>query len=425
MTAALHRFISRSANRCRPFFQILKKWKGFQWTDECQQAFKELKLQLSRALILSRLVPRETLYMYQVVTNHTISVVLIRVDQGIQKPIFYVSKTLVEVETQYLPLQKAALAVIHAMRRLPHYFQAHTVIVLTEHSLQALLRSQVWGELETKDQRMISYLKEVGIMKCQFKQLKISHISREGNSHVDSLVTLASTVADPFPRIVSVELLPYSSLTLPSNVAVLRTDYFTKWVEVEPLANIHDIDVKNIVTRFGGPKILISDNGLQFNSKAFQRYYSELGIINRYSTPSYPQKNGQAEETNKSIVNGLKRRLDDLKARWTEELPSVLWAYRTIPRRSIGETPFSMNYGAEAVIPIEIGLPTSRTEEFQVEKNNQLLCKHLDLIEENHDNASVKLANYQQKISQGYNKGVKSREFIPGDLMLRKVVWNT
>ena len=78
---------------------------------------------------------------------------------------------------------------------------------------------------------------------------------------------------------------------------------------------------------FGVPKVLISNNGLQFDSKAFHRYFLELGFTNRYSTPSYRQGNGQAEATNKSIANSLKRRLDDSKGRWTEELPSVLWAY--------------------------------------------------------------------------------------------------
>ena len=97
-------------------------------------------------------------------------------------------------------------------------------------------------------------------------------------------------------------------------------DYFTKWVEAEPLANIRDVDVKrfiwkNIVTRFGVPNVLISDNGLQFDSKAFRKYCSGLGIKNRYSTPAYPQGNGQAEAVNKVIVNGLKKRLDDAKGR--------------------------------------------------------------------------------------------------------------
>ena len=107
-------------------------------------------------------------------------------------------------------------------------------------------------------------------------------------------------------------------------------------VEVEPLVNIRDADVKrfvwrNIVMRFGVPRTLISDNGFQFDSKAFRRYCCELGITNKYLTPAYPQGNGQAEAVNKVIVNGLKKRLDDVKGRWVEELPHVLWIYRTTP----------------------------------------------------------------------------------------------
>ena len=110
---------------------------------------------------------------------------------------------------------------------------------------------------------------------------------------------------------------------------LVGTDYFTKWVEAEPLANIRDMDAKrfvwkNIVTQFGVPHVLILDNGLQFDSKMFRRYCYELGITNRYSTPAYPQGNGQAEAVNKVIVNGLKKRLDDAKGKWVEELPHVL-----------------------------------------------------------------------------------------------------
>ena len=150
--------------------------------------------------------------------------------------------------------------------------------------------------------------------------------------------------------------------------------------------------------RFGTPHTLISDNGLQFDSKAFRQYCSNLWIKNRYSTPAYPQRNGQAEAVNKVIVNGLKKRLDDAKGKWVEELPHVLWTYRTMPRRSTGETPFSMAYGAEAVIPLETGFPTLRTSTFTSNGNDGLLEKSLDLIEERRENAMVQLAYYQHKL---------------------------
>ena len=84
-----------------------------------------------------------------------------------------------------------------------------------------------------------------------------------------------------------------------------------------------------------------------------------------------------------------------------------------------------MTYGAKSVIPVETGLPTSQTNMFQVGENDQLLYKHLDLIEESRDVALVRLANYKQRIYRGYNKGIKNRKFIPRDLVLRKVLGNT
>ena len=144
--------------------------------------------------------------------------------------------------------------------------------------------------------------------------------------------------------------------------------------------------------------MLISDNGLQFDSKAFRKYCSNLGIKNRYSTPAYPQGNGQAEAVNKVIVNGLKKILDDAKGKWVEELPHVLWTYRTMTRKSTGKTPFSMTYGAKAVIPLENGFPTMRTSAFTWDGNDELLKKNLDLVEERRENATVQLAYYQHKL---------------------------
>ena len=150
--------------------------------------------------------------------------------------------------------------------------------------------------------------------------------------------------------------------------------------EAEPLTNIRDVDAKrffwrNIVTR--APYTLVSDNSLQFDSKTFRSYCGELGITNGYSTPAYPQGNEQAE-----AINGLKKRLDDAKGKWVEELPHVLWTYRTMPCRSTGETHFSMTYWAEVVIPLETDFLTSRTSSFNPNDNDEQLKKSLDLIEE-------------------------------------------
>ena len=80
------------------------------------------------------------MYAYLAITKHDVSFVLVKNEDGIQRPFYYVGKSLQEVETRDLPLEKAVLAIVHATRKLPHYFQAHTVVVLTQLPLQALLR---------------------------------------------------------------------------------------------------------------------------------------------------------------------------------------------------------------------------------------------------------------------------------------------
>lgn len=122
MTVALNMFFSQSADRCRPFFQLLYKWKGFQWTRGCNVAFEKLKEYLSNPRILSRPEKEEVLFAYIEVTCYTVSLVLVRMENRVQKPVYYVSKSLQEAEVRYLPLKKAILAIVHATRKLPHYF---------------------------------------------------------------------------------------------------------------------------------------------------------------------------------------------------------------------------------------------------------------------------------------------------------------
>ena len=132
MTVALNRFISRSAYRYRPFFQLLHKWKGFEWSEKCALDFQQLKDYLSRPLIMSKPEEEESLFAYIVVVFHAVSLVLMKVENEVQRSVYYVSKSLHEAKVRYLPLEKAILVVVHTTRKLPYYFQAHTIMVLTQ-----------------------------------------------------------------------------------------------------------------------------------------------------------------------------------------------------------------------------------------------------------------------------------------------------
>ncbi|RDX76937.1 Pol polyprotein, partial [Mucuna pruriens] len=115
-----------------------------------------------------------------------------------------------------------------------------------------------------------------------------------------------------------------------------RTNYFTKWVEAEPMAAITAERVKRfvwkrIVCRFGLPTEIVSDNGTQFASSVMAKFCQELHIRQSFTSVEHPQANGQAEAANKVILRGLRRRLEEAKGRWAEELPQVLWSYHTTP----------------------------------------------------------------------------------------------
>ena len=110
---------------------MINKWKRFEWSEDYVVAFQQLKEYLSQPPIMSSPEADEVLYAYIAVAPHAVNMVLIRDDNGLQKPVYYVSKLLHEAKVRYLPLEKAILAVVHATRKLPHYFQAYTVVVLT------------------------------------------------------------------------------------------------------------------------------------------------------------------------------------------------------------------------------------------------------------------------------------------------------
>jgi hypothetical protein len=141
MAAALNRFISRSAEKCRPFFDLIKKSKNFQWGDQSDQAFEQLKAYVIAAPLLATPVNRESLYIYLTASEYAVSTAIVQKEYSIQRPVYYTSKTLDEAESRYLPLEKLAFALVYSAKKLPHYFQAYTMIVLTEHPLKAVLRS--------------------------------------------------------------------------------------------------------------------------------------------------------------------------------------------------------------------------------------------------------------------------------------------
>jgi len=189
---------------------------------------------------------------------------------------------------------------------------------------------------------------------------------------------------------------------------IVGVDYFTKWVEAEAVSRI-TVDIikkfywKKIICRFRLRKYFVTDNGTQFVSARVVDFCTQLGIQIKFVLVIHPQANGQAEAANEVILNDIKRKLEAAKGLWAEQVhevsaillllkfslnllqrifttpvfftlgqnilgkKKVLWSYYTTPHSTTKETPFTMVYGVDAMLPVEIHTPTWRRDNFMEE----------------------------------------------------------
>lgn len=203
-------------------------------------------------------------------------------------------------------------------------------------------------------------------------------------------------------------------------------DYFSKWEEAIPLRHVTSQHVlkffrDHIVYRFGIPRRIISDNGTTFKSTKINNFVRRHNIEWRYSTIYYPQANGLAEAFNKTLIRILKKSLDDNKRQWHEKMVEALWAYRTTYRTPTKSTPYSLVFGTEAILPIEVQFPSLRTlahEGISSEHGAHLRLEELSALEEKRILAQQELELYKARMIQAHDKLVRPRTFRVGDLVL-------
>ena len=130
-------FVSRASDKCRPFFQVLKK--AFQWDAHCKEAFTALKTYLSSLLILVSPSEGELFTLYLVISDFATSAALVRERDKVQQPVYYCSQAPRGAEERYLKMEKLILALVTTSRKLRPYFQAHSVEVPTEYPMKQIL----------------------------------------------------------------------------------------------------------------------------------------------------------------------------------------------------------------------------------------------------------------------------------------------
>ena len=170
---------------------------------------------------------------------------------------------------------------------------------------------------------------------------------------------------------------PFPPATGQRRFLIVAVDYFTKWIEAEPLAKITAAHVQNfmwkLICRFDIPHTVITDNGRQFVDQKLEAFFTELGVKHITSSMEHPQTNGQAEAANKVVLSQLKKRLGAAKGKWADKLLEVLWAYRCTLQTSTGESPYNLTYGMDAMLLVEIGEATIKRQLRDLSLNNECM----------------------------------------------------
>ncbi|GKV03581.1 hypothetical protein SLEP1_g15856 [Rubroshorea leprosula] len=293
-----------------------------------------------------------------------------------------------------------------------------------------LVVNQVNGSYDIKDPQLGRYAFVVSRLKLGFISFQIDKIPRVDNRRADELSKLASSQDINPQRTTFVEVLDAPSYT---NLAgkggctyfIVAVDYFTKWIEAKSLSTtterkIEEFLFNSILCRFCIPKRIIADNRPQFQAAALRSFCDDYNIELTLTSVYTPQSNKQAESANKIVLRSLKTRVLTAHFNWVDKLNKVPWSCHTTPSLATGETPFSLAYGAEAIILVQISFSSNGSARHNDSDNEQLLKENLDFVEEVREIFRIKTMIYQSRVARFYNKRVRARQFQVGDLVLHK-----
>eukprot|EP00253_Pinus_taeda_P005258 PITA_05258 len=365
---------------------MLKKDAKVKGSLEAKQAFESIKTALTQTPVLTSPQFDRDFIIFSFASEHTIAAVLLQKDdQGNEKPIAFFSRALRDAPLKFQIMEKQAYALVKAIKDFRIYILYSHVIAYVPNAVVKDILTQ--EGLEGKRGKWIANILEYNI---EIKPTKL--IKGQGPTKVD-----------------------FNS-----------HHYFTKWIEAIPCRQANDSTIiqfleSNILSRFGCPEKIITDNAAAFKSKKIINFCHKYHITLGHSTSYYPQGNGLAESSNKSLINIIKKLLEENKKNWQRKLTNPLWADKLSTKKSIGMSPYELVYGMEAKFPSSLGITTIKLlQEVQAEPNDmQRRVNQTIHLQQTREQVFNRTQILQEKLKKMFDKKAKAEDFWLGSKVLR------
>eukprot|EP00253_Pinus_taeda_P016379 PITA_16379 len=429
---------------------MLKKDNEVKWFEEARKSFHAVKLALTTALVLISPDYSDDFNIFPFASKRTMAAVLIQKRDKTELPITCFIHNIRDAALKYNIIEKYFLALND-----PEGGICRWIAALLEYYLEIkptkLIKGQGLAKLMVESNLHALDINHVGALSNNQEEVDLIQVSKiflSSPQYSDIIYVLQHLNPPPGmskakSRSLKLKASKYCIMDSalywkdpegeinPSSSAqrtwiLTGTNYFTEWIKVIPTKQAtYSVIIKfletNILSRFGCPNKIITDNATTFKSKKMTEFCDKYNIKLGHSTTYYPQGNGLVESSNKSLINIIKKMLEANKKNWHKKLINALWADWVSSNKSLGISPFQIVYGVDTIFPSSLEVPVMKLLHEEGSEDNDIHCRINQLIhlQQTQDEVFQNSAKLHERIKRIYDWKTKEYDFKIGDVVLR------